>query len=232
LIIPFTYFFFKHKRKPSGNKQKYLKDYFWRTTLSSRFSSGVESKIAQDIKRIDLILEDKQPAYDTGVDISIEALVENGWFSTGNAYIKGMLCILAYKQPLSFGDKSLVNISNNWLKIATSKNYHHFFPKKYLRKRNEDEFAINHIANITIVDDFLNKHEIRAKAPSIYMRKFEKENPELEDTMKTHLIDNINEYGIWEDNYDVFFDKRLESFNRELKKRLIKTPKDSFESRN
>ena len=28
-----------------------------------------------------------------------------------------------------------VNISNDWLKQANSRNYHHFFPKAYLRRQ-------------------------------------------------------------------------------------------------
>jgi uncharacterized protein with ParB-like and HNH nuclease domain len=30
LIVPFAYFFYKHKDKPSDQKQKYLEDFFWR----------------------------------------------------------------------------------------------------------------------------------------------------------------------------------------------------------
>ena len=62
----------------------------------------------------------------------------------------------------------------------------------------------NHILNITIVDDFLNKREIKANAPSKYMAKFSKTNRELDKTMKTHLIDELDEFGVWEDDYDKF----------------------------
>ena len=51
LIVPFSYFFFHHKDKPTGDKQKYLQDFFWRCSLSGRYSSSVESKLAQDMKR-------------------------------------------------------------------------------------------------------------------------------------------------------------------------------------
>lgn len=221
LIIPFTYFFYKHKDKPLGLKQQYLQDYFWRTTINSRFSNSLETKVGQDIRKIDLILNDELPRYEQGVDISIPALTANGWFSTGKAYIKGFLCLLAYHRPLSFNDGSVVNINNNWLRQANSKNYHHFFPSAYLRKRGEDEFYINHIANITIVDDFLNKRQIRDKAPSNYMKQFKKLNKNLVNDMKSHLINDLDEFGIWDDDYDVFFKKRLEAYNIELKKRLV-----------
>lgn len=221
LLIPFAYYFYKHKDKPTGKHQEYLQDYFWRASLTERFSSGVETKIAQDIKKIDRILENELPQYEQGIDVRAEAIMQNGWFSAGRSYIKGILCILAYHRPLSFIDNSIVHINNNWLKQANSKNYHHFFPRAYLKKQGEDEFYINHILNITIVDDFLNKRKIKAKAPSVYMKEFTKVNLSLQDTMKTHLIDNLDEFGIWEDDYDQFFEKRAEIISQEIHKRII-----------
>ncbi|AEF93201.1 Protein of unknown function DUF2081 [Desulfotomaculum nigrificans CO-1-SRB] len=221
LIVPFAYYFYHHKNKPTGKQQEYLQDYFWRAALTERFSSGLETKLAQDIKKIDMILEDKLPQYEQGIDIRPEAIIQNGWFSAGRSYVKAILCILAYQRPLSFIDNSVVNISNDWLKQANSKNYHHFFPRAYLRKKGEEEFYINHILNITIVDDFLNKNKIKAKAPAQYMKEFNKVNPMLAETMKTHLINDLEEFGVWENDYDKFFEKRAEAICEEIKKRII-----------
>lgn len=227
MLVPITYYFFKNKnKKPQGNQDAYLKDYFWRTVLNSRYSNSLETKIGQDIKNIDLILADQLPTYEQPVNISIDGLTENGWFSTNNAYIKGMLCLLAAQTPLSFDNNGEVIISNNWLKQANSKNYHHFFPKAFLQKRGEEEFYINHIANITIVDDYLNKQKISDKAPSVYMKDFEKDNPELQKAATSHLIKDIAKFGIWTDDYDTFFEQRLIAFQEELKKRLILNSRD------
>lgn len=222
LIAPFSYFFFYHPDKPTGDKQKFLEDFFWRCSLSGRYSSAVESKLAQDVKRIDQILAGELPSYDWSIDTSDGFIKNNGWFSAARSYIKAILCIYAYLQPKSFNDNSIVNISNYWLKQANSKNYHHFFPKAHLRKQTYGEFRINHILNITIVDDFLNKREIKAKAPSKYMARFRDINPNLEATMKTHLIENLGAFGIWDDDYDKFFDERAKAVSRELSKRIIK----------
>ena len=93
LIIPFSYFFFHHKDKPTGDKQKYLEDFFWRCALSGRYSSAVESKLAQDVKRIDQILAGELPSYDWSIDTSEEFIKNNGWFSAARSYIKAILCI-------------------------------------------------------------------------------------------------------------------------------------------
>lgn len=221
LLVPFTYFFYHHRDKPTGSKQKYLQDFFWRVALSGRYSSAVESKLAQDIKRMDIILNTKLPEYDWPIDTSPDFIKESGWFSAGRSYVKSILCIYAYHQPKSFIDNSLVNISNDWLKRANSKNYHHFFPRAYLKKQKINEQKINNILNITIVDDFLNKRKIRAQSPSEYMKKFKKENPNLSETMKTHLI-NLDDFGIWKNDYEIFLKKRAEIISKEIEKRIIK----------
>lgn len=229
LIVPFAYFFYRHGKKPTGLRQKYLQDFFWRVSLGTRYSSSLETKLAQDIKKIDLILDEKLPRYEWAVDVSPEFIKDNGQFSASRAYIKSILSIYAYHQPKSFIDDSLVNIGNYWLKQANSKNYHHFFPKAFLNKKLDWEykdFYINHILNITIVDDFLNKREIGAKSPSRYMKAFKKSNKDLEATMKSHLIMDLDRFGVWSDDYSAFFDQRAKALSRDLKKRVIEQEVD------
>jgi len=226
LLVPFAYFFHKHPDKPTGLKQKYLLDFFWRISLSDRYSSGLENKIAQDIKRIDDILKEKLPSYDYSPKISEENIEDDGYFSVARSYVKAVLCIYSYLLPRSFSDNSLVAIDNNWLKVASSKNFHHFFPKAFLIKKGKDDFYINHVANITIVDDYLNKREIKSKAPAVYMKKFKKENHEINETMKSHLIDSLDGFGVWDNNYDKFFSERIKAISKEFKKRIIKQKTD------
>ncbi|PFQ80871.1 DUF262 domain-containing protein [Priestia megaterium] len=224
LIVPFSYFFYNHPDKPVNDIKNYLDDFFWRVSLSERYSSSTETKLAQDIKKIDLILNEELPRYEFQVETSKDFIINNGGFSANRSFIKAILCLMAYQEPKSFNDNSIVRMNNDWLKQANSRNYHHFFPRAYLKKQGEDEFYINHIANITIVDDFLNKRRIRAQAPSKYMATFQQENKDLLKTMKTHLIDDLNSYGIWNDDYDAFFDCRAQKISNELTKRIIQQP--------
>jgi hypothetical protein len=221
LLVPFAYFFYHHPDKPSAVQRPLLEDFFWRCSLSGRYSSSVESKLAQDIKRIDLILSNQSPEYDWAVDISPEFLIENGWFNAGSSSTKAILCLYAYHQPKSFNDNSIVNIHNYWLKQANSRNYHHFFPRAYLGKKNIEEWRINNVLNITIVDDFLNKREIAAKPPATYMKSFRKSNATLDETMKSHLIGNLDDFGIWDNDFDTFLDARAKLVSEELSKRII-----------
>ncbi len=219
LLVPFSYFFYFQKEKPKGKQIKYLEEFFWRISLSYRYSSSTESKLAQDIKRIDEILQEQRPNYDE-VKVFLNSpkdLIDTG-FSAGNSYCKAVLCLLAYYEPKDFSDNGKIILDNSWLKMANSKNYHHFFPKSYLRKQgigNE-----NSIVNITLVGADLNKRKIRAKAPSIYIQEFIDENEGLSKSIKSHLIENIDDFGIYSDDYSVFLEKRANSIFKALKNRI------------
>jgi hypothetical protein len=223
LVVPFAYYFYHAKDKPTGDSRKQLMDFFWRTSLAGRYSSSLEAKLGQDIRRIDQILNGEPPEYDYSVDTSARFVDTNGDFRTGRSFIKAILCLLAHHEPKSFIDNSVVRISNDWLKQANSKNYHHFFPSAFLQKLANQGFQLplaNHIANITVVDDFLNKRKIRDKAPSVYMAEFSKQNDEIQATMRTHLI-NLDKDGVSEDDYRKFFEHRCEAMSKELRRRII-----------
>lgn len=222
LIVPFAYFFYHHKDQPTGDTAKRLKDLFWRCALSERYSGSTETNLSQDIKRVDLILKNQTPKYDWVVNTGIDYIIKNGSFSTAKSYIKAILCLYASFKPKSFNTNNDVNLSNDYLKIATSRNYHHFFPRAYLKKLNRyDDNFINHVLNITMIDDELNKVKIRDKKPSDYMAVFREQNDKLTETMKTHLIDDLQNFGIWQDDYDVFIKQRAERVSQEIKNRLI-----------
>lgn len=218
LLIPFGYFFYHQKDKPNGVQKKLLEEFFWRISLSFRYSSSTESKLAQDIKRIDTILEGNRPDY---VDIKVSldsprALVKTS-FSAGNSYCKAILCLLAYQEPKDFRDNGKVILDNSWLKIANSKNYHHFFPRAYLKAK---EIAnANSLINITFVSDHLNKRKIGAKAPSVYIGDFHDENCEINVAMNSHFID-LKGFGIESDDYATFLEKRSQLIYAALKSRI------------
>jgi len=218
LLVPFAYFFHQNKGKPEADQRKYLEEYFWRMSLSFRYSSSSESKLAQDIKRIDQILAGQRPDYsDIKVDLdSPQSLIDTN-FSAGNSYCKAILCLLAYQEPKDFQDNGKVILDNSWLKVASSKNYHHFFPKAYLK--NKTVLNSNSLMNITFVSDHLNKRKIGAKAPSIYIADFQDENSQINKALQTHFID-LNGFGIESDDYETFLNARAKVIYAELKSRI------------
>lgn len=208
LLIPITYFFAKNNfRSPSPTQVKLIRQYFYWASLTWRFSSAAEGKIALDIKKMNLIIREKKPKYGNEmISVDPESILET-WFSVGNAYCKAILCLFSSMEPRSFDTDSITILDNSYLKQANSRNYHHFFPKAYLEKKGYEPYQSNSIANITLIDGNLNKNEIRAKSPSKYISVFLKENENIHETLKTHLID-LDTFGIFDDNYDTFLEER------------------------
>lgn len=218
LLVPFAYFFYQNKGKPDAVQRKYLEEYFWRMSLSFRYSSSAESRLTQDIKRIDLIITSQRPDYsDIKVDLdSPQALIDTN-FSAGNSYCKAVLCLLAYQEPKDFQDNGKVILDNSWLKVANSKNYHHFFPKAYLK--NKTMRNSNSVVNIAFVSDQLNKRKIGAKAPSQYIGDLQDENREINKALQSHFID-LEGFGIESNDYETFLQARAKLIYTELKSRI------------
>lgn len=216
LLVPFSYFFFHNDDPPSAVQAGYLRELFWKISLSFRYSSATESKLAQDVRRIDLILKNERPNYD---DINLyldspQTLIDTN-FSAGNSYCKAILCLLASRTPRNFDNNGRVILDNSWLKAANSKNFHHFFPKSFVRKQNSSHNE-NSLMNITFVSDSLNKRKIGARGPSQYISEFSNQNNAIEKSLETHFI-GLDGFGIESDDYGLFLQERAKRIYSALK---------------
>ena len=221
LLIPIAWFFVQSKGRAVSNKQnRLLRQYIYWAALTNRFGSGVGTKIAADLDKMEAILQGQHPKY---APSELKILAEDlQWrpFTAGDAYCKAVVCLLASKRPRRFNTDAIVILDNSYLKTGASRNYHHFFPKAFLKKKGYNPEQANSMMNIVLVDDQLNKNEIRAKSPSTYIKKFAKENENIGRTLSTHFIGDPDKWGIYTDEYDVFLGKRAKRITRELNKIL------------
>lgn len=215
LLVPFTYFFHKNSNKrPSEAQAKLLEQFFYWVALNGRYSGSTETKIDEDLKRMRLILKEKMPKYSVDeLNVSSDDIA-SAWFSAGNAYVKAILCLFASHKPRNLDDDSDVILDNSNLKIASSRNYHHFFPKAYVAK-HYPALESNLIANITLIDAASN-NKIKAKAPSNYVDEFKSSNSKLSSSLRSHLINNSNAFGIAENDYELFIKMRSEAIANAL----------------
>ncbi|GID03219.1 DUF262 domain-containing protein [Pseudomonas sp. 008] len=221
LLIPLTYYFHRTKnKKPNILQSRLLEQFFYWVGLTERYGSSSDSKISEDFNKIDAIISENMPDYPkTDMLISKEDIAST-YFSSGNSYCKSILCMLAFNQPKSFDTNGVVILDNSNLKIASSRNYHHFFPTKYLVD-NAPGVEPNLIANITLIDGYSNKHKISKKPPSVYISGFSDDNELLGQTLGSHLIFDREEYGVDADNYELFIDKRSEAIANALNVKLL-----------
>lgn len=224
LLIPIAYFFRKNNLKsPIAKQTKQLQKLFFRSAFGGRYGSSSDTKLSEDIKIIEKILKQEEVNLDEiDVETSREKIKELVLmdFSTGYSFDKAVLCILAYQEPKKFSDNSKVCLDNSYLSKSSAKNYHHIFPKAFLKRIKQDSRA-NSLANISLIDDYQNKREIKDKKPSEYFSVFQSQNEELESALRTHLIGDMKEFGILDDNYELFLEKRSEWLVDEILKRIL-----------
>lgn len=221
VMIPLTYFFFKSAgRKVTIDQARRLEQFFYWGALVGRYNSGTDTKVAEDLDYMDAIIGGAAPSYpEAELNVTSEAIAKAA-FTLSSASCKAVLCLLAYHQPKSFDTNGLVILDNSNLRIGSSKNYHHFFPKAFLAEHRKGREP-NLVANIALIDGYSNKHRIGKKAPSNYVGEFAKKNSELSSTLATHLIDDIDEYGISDDDYERFIARRSYAIALALNVKLL-----------
>jgi len=225
LMIPLTYFFHKTgNKKPTNAQTQYLEQFFYWVGVTERYSATTEYKIGEDLHKMEAIIKGEQPIYpERELSVSAEVIAST-WFSASRAYCKAILCLLAHQTPKSFDNNSTVLLDNSNLKIASSRNYHHFFPKKHIENANKQQgtsWEPNLIANITLIDGYSNKHLIGKKPPSDYIGKFVQSNSKLDDTLNTHLIADKEAFGVLTDDYVLFIQRRAEAIAAGLNEKLM-----------
>lgn len=228
MIIPIAILFHFNDGKPVSKVQsKRVADWFWRCGWSERYSSSADTKLGQDKILIKKILSGDEHRIDWSRPIEKSEVIDAP-FSVSRASSKTILALLASINPKKYDSSDIVYLHNDSMRRSDSVNFHHVFPRAYLRKKGYEEWESNRILNISLVDDFLNKRVIRAREPSDYMEEFYYSNDEYQESMRTHLInatydedDEANNAPIWSNDYERFLDERANEVVKLMKKRTV-----------
>ncbi|MGB9693378.1 MAG: GmrSD restriction endonuclease domain-containing protein, partial [Fervidobacterium sp.] len=127
-----------------------IKQWYWRSVFTWRYSSGAESKSAQDFLQVmNWINEGDIPDSVRHYEFNKEMLYEIT--TVRNAAYRGILCLLLKNRPLDF--KSGFEITTQ-LYHDHGIDHHHIFPSKYLEKGIPDleQRKVNCILNKTLID--------------------------------------------------------------------------------
>ncbi len=165
-IVPLAYFFSKIE-SPSSKQAKIAKEWFWKTSFSRRYSSQTDGKMDQDIQFFagvasNSITTSKYYSY----EIDASAL-RNLRISKGNPFARAFLLLLAQNKPLDLINGSRIDVGVALAKY-NRKEYHHVFPRAYLKEKSYDIGEINSLCNICILPSGSNKR-IGRTPPSEYI---------------------------------------------------------------
>lgn len=202
ILIPLVAFFESSEEDQyslSDNQVKVLKEWFWKTSFSRRYSSGTKRNLETDISAARVLRKDGTSTLGSFESIALESVFVDRKFIGGTVDTKTFVLLLANQGP-----KSLVNGANaqisRVLNAGNRAEFHHLFPQAFLKAKGVDQVKINCLANFCILSAADNKR-VGSKSPSEYKSKLAKEIGEI---LKSNLIPD----SLFEDDFDKFVKER------------------------
>lgn len=152
----------------TDRQRRQLIKWFWRSCFSRRYSSGVNDAHKVDLSAMAKLRTDENTDICTfKCDISTAFFLSNQ-FSISSVNTKTFITMLASNAPQSFISGAKVDLSIT-LKQASSKEFHHIFPDKYLQRGGKEKKDIYPLANFCFLNNADNQ-KIKDKAPSDYVK--------------------------------------------------------------
>jgi hypothetical protein len=226
VVAPLAYFFYLHGGKQlDDDRIKALKKYFWLNLFEERFTSSQPSKTKVDVENMVQLLANPKANlfnYYEAPTITKEAILETD-VSPSASFALTVLCFLGSKRPLEFVNGQEVTLDQT-LGEANRRQLHHIFPINYANKylsrekdfKNKIKPRLNSVANVSLLSRATNR-DIWDTEPSIYFANFKKEHSKhFEEALKSHLIFNVDDFGISTNDFPKFINKRAETISNEM----------------
>lgn len=165
-LIPLT-FFFSRIESASNSQLKHLKQWFWKTSFSRRYSAQTDDKLDADITYFEqLIADNAEGSSKYNYTVTADQLIKQS-FTKSSPVVRAFLVLMAQNQPRDLVHGGLVDLGRA-LSAYNSKEYHHIFPRAYLKKREFLPGKINSLCNYCFLTANSNK-KISSKSPSDYI---------------------------------------------------------------
>ena len=171
-----------------GNARTLLRKYIWRAFFSDRYERAVNTAVLQDFRALRERLKGSQvdiPIMSAELPKSPEDLLEAGWPKRRDRLARAILCVTLRGQAKDIYDGRRIFTAN-----VLSREYHHLFPKKYLRDKGMEEDQADRALNVALITWKTNR-QISATNPRRYLEDAAGkilDDQELEDRLHSHLI--------------------------------------------
>jgi hypothetical protein len=205
MIVPLVRFF-SVQRNPTAHQRKQLRRWFWHCSFTQRYIAGTNQAVNDDIGLL-YGLAKYPDSFSLSTPVIDSSMFKKTWRINSTA-AKASICLLAQFRPISFLSGSPIDLDSA-LESYNSREFHHIFPKGYLKAKGVSFHRANIIANICMLNSIDNK-KISDRAPSDYIMDIPSDI--RSDVLSRALIreDDFN-VGI---SYDEFIDIRVEVLSR------------------
>ncbi|MEV4919005.1 DUF262 domain-containing protein [Streptomyces tirandamycinicus] len=161
---------FRRVPSPHNDQFSQLESWFWRTTLSGYFGGWNTGQMSSDWKAI-IEFAEAPPGAPLEVPASLprKDIWKVSQFRANSAVSKMLALMLSYAGPVDLmtGQRIDVGKSLSW---SNDKEYHHFFPRDFLKSRDVPSGRANAAGNIVLLSSISNI-KISNSAPSQYLKE-------------------------------------------------------------
>jgi hypothetical protein len=215
LQVTFLVEFFNQCPKPTIQQRGALRKWFWKSSLSRYFASFNTAQLSVDLNNIRDFATGRiaEPRVNKAVDYDGFAQEE---FRLNKAISISLGLLLGNKSPRSLLDGTLIN-THRALAVTNRHEYHHIFPKAYLKANGFSDSKINSHANICLLS-LGNNREISDTQPSVYFKNIEKKlGDNLKLVLQSNFINDEAYSAAINDDYESFLKARSQLLTNEAR---------------
>jgi hypothetical protein len=195
----------RHKAETASAKEK-LAQWYWSVALGELYGSTTETRLARDVPELIAWIEGsatRPRSIDEALFQKDRLLTLRSRLAAAYKGINALLMGYGCRDFITGKPADIMTFFNDQIDI------HHVFPQAWCIKQGIDPGRFNSIVNKTPLSKYSNIL-VSGDAPSIYLKRIQDKEgiaaEKLDDILRTHLIEP---HHLREDNFDAFFEARL-----------------------
>ncbi|TCT18983.1 DUF262 domain-containing protein [Thiobaca trueperi] len=205
LLTPLAVFFAEPDGKDvtySAETYRIIRRWFWRSCFSRRYTSQPKKTAQRDIEAFTKLKDGRKSNLDDiQTDLGDDYFSRNV-FKLSSAITKSFILMLINEGPRSLLSGAEVDVDRVLQKYNRGE-FHHLFPKAFLRENAVEDDQINCLANFAVISGADNR-KISRKRPSEYRRLCVGGPEDFDAILKSALCPA----SLFDDNYDKFLADR------------------------
>ncbi|MET4493247.1 DUF262 domain-containing protein [Bradyrhizobium sp. LA7.1] len=184
-----------------------VRRWFWRTAVAGYFGGWNTGNMGSDQKAVTSFATAQKTEIESVVHDPGAAIWTAQQFRSNTAHSKILILLLAFSKPLDLLTSQSID-TGDALYHGNTKEFHHFFPRDYLKSKGVATRKANVLANFVMLTAASNKR-ITNRAPSDYLKEVKKElGGNLDKVLARNLITHEAFEAAMQDDYDKFLDER------------------------
>jgi len=215
------FFFYNRNARPSRAATRRLERWFWATAVGARYTGrGFRTNVLSDAEFAERLALNPQAQVRLRVGVPLFMLMRTEYGRPGplsNAFF----CLLRLNQPRNIEDGEKIALGEI-VGRRDRRDKHHIFPRALLNRHGIGPERYNSILNICFLTAIENQ-KIGQRAPRRYFTDLPKSKRARSLALRSHLIPDIEEEGIWDRSlkrgFNAFLNARANRVLREFERK-------------